>query len=88
MTEEKKFENFEDPLFKEVDLHEDWTFWEQWRSTEKSQGFQDSMQKIGAFNDLLTFCKIWKGLPHSDLSNVFYDQEKDIINHYVIREGA
>ena len=61
MTEERKEQNkdtleqFTKPILPELALQEEWTLWEQWPCFEKTKSWQDTMQKVCAFSDLVNF---------------------------------
>ena len=79
-------EKYEEPLSKELGIGHEWVLWEQYTKAEPNHqrggghGVQDSkaylntMQKIGCFNDIISFWQMWNFIPHKDLKHFFYDR--------------
>ena len=53
-----------------------WTLWEHYERVHgrgKPMDYSQSMAKVCWFNDLVSLAVAWNSIPHTQLSNVFYD---------------
>lgn len=75
----------QEELFAEV-LHEKLRFPNKWMLWEHydTDNYNKSMRKVAWFDDVLSFAEAWKNLPHSSVSNFFYDDDKKTINMHKI----
>lgn len=70
----------------ELNLYDNlkWTIWENIAPIEDSassknmheQDWDLKTKKVAWFDNLITFHKAWNSIQHADLSNIFYDPEK------------
>lgn len=80
-------EAFEELKFPELEFTDKWTLWEQYE-TKDSKNYKDTMQKVGCFNDPVSFWKVWNTVPHSDPINYahYFDSETHqttVAKHYI-----
>lgn len=69
-------ETFSDPVLPELKLPNSWTLWEHYEDIQGNKlDYTQSMCKACWFNDLISFATAWNTIPHSDLRNVFFDDE-------------
>ena len=52
-----------------------WTLWEHYESQGEKLDYAASMCKTCWFNDMISFVTAWSTIPHSDLANIFYNEE-------------
>ena len=73
-------ETFSDPIIPEIKFKSDWTLWEHYESQGDHMDYGSSMCKACWFNDLVSFSTAWNTIPHSDLTNIFYNEETRTVN--------
>lgn len=84
-------EAFEELKFPELEFSDKWTLWEQYE-TKDSKNYSDTMQKVGCFNDPVSFWKVWNTVPHSNPVNYAHyfdedDYKTTVAKHYVINDN-
>ena len=52
-----------------------WTLWEHYESQGEKMDYASSMCKACWFNDMVSFVTAWSTIPHSNLTNIFYNDE-------------
>ena len=73
-------ETFEDPLIAETKFKSDWTLWEHYEDPRGEKiDYTQSMCKACWFNDMISFATAWNTIPHSDLTNIFYNDESKTV---------
>ena len=88
-TQEKdKREDLKEEEVKEIEefgkttlkLKHTWVIWEQWdvnySNTKTRQTYEDSVQSIGSFDNLVSFWQLWNNLPYSDPNKIFFDPDE------------
>ena len=73
-------ETFEDPIIPEIKFRSDWTLWEHYENAGGEPiDYQLSMCKACWFNDMISFATAWNTIPHSDLTNIFTNDETKMV---------
>lgn len=69
-------ETFDEPVIDELKLSHPWTLWEHYESQGSGKmDYASSMCKACWFNDMLSFSVAWNTIPHSDLANIFFNEQ-------------
>lgn len=65
-----------------------WALWEHFEG--EKDNYSASMKKVAWFDDAISFALAWNNIPHRDINNFFYDQEKGACTAYNVNnvEGA
>ena len=70
-------EKYDDPMSPELKLEHKWMFIEQYEpfggGKQDYSDYEANMQKLGSFNDLITFWQCWNNLEINDMKKFFYD---------------
>jgi hypothetical protein len=60
----------------ELELKHKWSMWEHYEViNQMTANFEDQMQIVCWFHDLIGFAKAWNSIPHKDVSNFFYNKK-------------
>ena len=72
-------ETFDEPIDDKLKFRTPWTLWEHYESQTSKMDYASSMCKACWFNDLMSFSIAWSTIPHSDLTNIFFDDTKKTV---------
>lgn len=68
-------ETFNEPEIPQVAFRCKWSLWEHYESQAEKMDYASSMCKVCWFNDMISFVTAWSTIPHSDLANIFFNDE-------------
>merc|ERR1740117_595 len=81
---------------KEMDIGRAWCLWEQFdevvqgerTAATNSSNYGANMKQVALFNDIPSFARVWKTLPHCQIGKIFFNNKSNMVNVWKKADGS
>ena len=83
-------------ISKELDIGREWCLWEQFDSVVEGErtastnqaNYGHNMKQVALFNDIPSFARVWKTLPHCQIDKIFFNNKTNNVNIWKKADGS